>query len=337
MWWISKPEEVEAKITEWINRHQDLLRLEFVTQFTGHRVYALTVTDKSIRDESKVRCIFAVPHAHEPAGTAASIDVINQLLTGVNLRGEPTDIDREEALRRLILTFIPVANPYGMERSPERWWDGTKYTNEEFLNIAFGVDQDGKRFHRYGRWCSLEHKPMRIGIVYEKVWHHTYVEPNRDWSSSYFKLLFKLLPEHKTNLLLDLHQTEFERSPYNAEVILPTLQDELPREIRRYNEEWGVKLVDALEKAGGMCKPEPRPLGYIGEQREYFVKYSGFIMRSIPMLTVEVQNNNERTPPRRQLELHEAVIKATIDRLTEDGEKPPSRPFKDPQTIDYQV
>jgi len=33
-------------------------------------VYALTVTNKSTQNQTKPRAIFAVPHAHEPAGTA---------------------------------------------------------------------------------------------------------------------------------------------------------------------------------------------------------------------------------------------------------------------------
>jgi len=313
--WIAKPEEVKAKVSDWVQRYPDFLFVEMLTQFTGHKVYALTVTDKSVKDESKVRVIFAVPHAHEPAGTAACINVINQLLTGGDLEGRPTDIDRSVALNKLILSFIPDANPYGRAKSPEKWWDGTKCTNEEFLNIAFGVDEDGGRFHRYGRWCSLEHKPKTIGIVYEKVWDHVYVEPNRDWSSSYFKLMIRLLPRHKRNLFLDLHQTEFEKQPYNAEVILPAPQEELPGDIKRCNVKWGQYLIETLSKAGANVKSEPKPLGYTGEQREYFVRYGGIITRSTPTLTVEVQNNNSRTPPDLQLKLHEAVIKATIYKL----------------------
>lgn len=48
-------------------------------------------------------------------------------------------------------------------------------------------------------------------------------------------------------------------------------------------------------------------------------------MRSTPSVTVEVQNNNRRTPPKRQLRLHEAVIKVTIEWLLLGGGFPPSR------------
>lgn len=249
--WVVKPDEVEVEVSRWVESCGSFLRVESLTQFTGNKVYALTVTDFSKSDDSKVRVIFTVPHAHEPAGTAACIDVVNQLLVGDDLEGNPTDIDRAAALSSLILTFIPDANPFGRSRSPVRWWDGVEYTNEEFLNVAFGVGEDGSRFPRYGRWCSLEHKPKTLGIVYEKVWDHVYVEPNRDWSSSYYRFLIRLLPRHRYNLVLNLHQTEFERQPYNCEVILPVLQDELPEEIRRYNLSWGLSLVEALRVAGG--------------------------------------------------------------------------------------
>jgi len=328
MRWVSEPEEVEAMITGWVKEYPSLISVESITQFTGHRVHALSVTDKSVKDEAKVRGIFIVPHAHEPAGTAACMDVVNHLLTGESLMGEATEMDRRGALAKLILTFVPDANPYGRSRSPERWWDGAKYSNEDFLNIAFGVDEDGGRFHRYGRWCSLEHKSKTIGIVYEKVWHYTYVEPNRDWSSSYYKILFKMLPENRYNLILELHQTEFESQPYNAEVMLPILQENLPEKIRKYNEEWGRDLVEALNREKARSKPEPKPLGYTGEQKEYFVRYEGFITRTTPSITVEVQNNNTGTPPEKQLKYQEAAIKVTIEKMLTDKEPPPSSLLK---------
>ena len=81
--------------------------MEKLTQYTGHKVYALTVTNKSTQNQTKPRAIFAVPHAHEPAGTAACMSVIDHLLTGEDPEGFPTDINRKDALNKLILTFIP--------------------------------------------------------------------------------------------------------------------------------------------------------------------------------------------------------------------------------------
>ncbi len=317
--WPAKPEQYEPLIRSWAQQFPDLVQLEGITQPTGHTVYALTITDPGIPLDRKKPLLFDVPHAHEPAGTVASLRVINQLLTGKDLDGRPTDIDREQALRRLVLCFIPDANPAGRARAPEDVWDGTKYTNEEFLKIAFGVDaMTGERFTRYDRWREQEHDVQQLGIVWEPLGNGVYVEPNRHKTSSLMRLVHRFWERYELARRLSLHQTEFEGRPYNCMILLPIIHEELPPEIRAKNEAWGEKVVAAWREAGYNPVPNVRPLGYGGIQKEYFVRCWRDFFMVVPDITSEVQNNNVRTPPEDQQRLSQLAIKVTIaDALAE--------------------
>jgi hypothetical protein len=55
-----------------------------------------------------------------------------------------------------------------------------------------------------------------------------------------------------------------------------------------------------------------KPLAYGEDQIRYFRKCWSEIYRTRPCVTVEVQNNNVRTPPRTQMELMEIAIRASI-------------------------
>jgi hypothetical protein len=128
--------------------------------------------------DADTRLLVTVPHAHEPAGTAACVDVLCQLITGTHLDGTKADLPVETINQRLFITFVPDSNPQGRSRSPERVWDGIHYDNETFLKIAFGIATDGSRFGRYPEWRFSEHKPKRVGIIYEQVDDDLWVEPN---------------------------------------------------------------------------------------------------------------------------------------------------------------
>jgi len=83
------PATIEPQIVEWQARYSDLLNIYYQTQYTGHKIYALTVTDKNVPDANKKKLLTTVSHGHEPAGTAAIMNYINQLLTGKHLKGRP--------------------------------------------------------------------------------------------------------------------------------------------------------------------------------------------------------------------------------------------------------
>jgi hypothetical protein len=109
--WAQK--DLKVKLREW-------------RQWTGHQVLAISVGNP----DADARLLVTVPHAHEPAGTAACVDVLCQLITGTHLDGTKADLPVETINQRLFITFVPDSNPQGRSRSPERVWDGIRYDNE---------------------------------------------------------------------------------------------------------------------------------------------------------------------------------------------------------------
>ncbi len=313
-WWLVRPRQTDPKILAWAAGHPKLVTLDSLRTLDGHTAYAVTVTDPTVDENEKRKVFFAQPHAHEPAATAGMMDFLAQLIDGKHLDGRPTDLNSEELLRRTVLTFIPDGNPDGRVRAPTDWWDGRQFSNDVFLKYAFGHQSDGRRCKRVGRFNATNRRPARIGIVYERIGEHVYVEPNRDLESTYFKLVRRALDRRDYDLMVDLHQTEFARSKCNASVILPFMQDDLSERIRRLNLCFGEAVIEAWRKVGGHPVPKPRPLGYGEEQLQYFRKCWSDIYENIPCLVVEVQNNNLRTPPRKQMELIETSIRASVER-----------------------
>ena len=320
-YWLVRPAQTEPKLLAWAKQYPTQVALEPQKTLGGHTAYAVTVTNRSLPDGPKRKLLVAQPHAHEPATTAGMMNVLAQLLDGVDLLGRPTTLDRRRILDQTVLTFIPDGNPDGRAKAPADWWDGSQYSNQEFLDFVFGREADGRRAKRVGRWSAREHQPALIGFVYEKINDHEYVEPNRDRESTYFKLILRMRERYEYDLLLDLHQTEFERSPYNAMILLPFMQKQLPEPIQDRNVRWGRAIIEAWRALGEKPMPDPVPLGYGEDQIQYFRKCWGEIYQRTPCLGVEVQTNSPRTPPRAQMALIEASIRASIDRLLEGREE----------------
>jgi hypothetical protein len=312
--WFAKPHQTEPRILDWAERYPRYAHLDTVRQWS-HTAYAVTVTDREVPDDQKRKCLIAVPHGHEPAGTVACMNMLSQLLEGRSLDGAPSDLDSASILRKTLITFLPDANPEGRARSPEEFWDGTQYSNDEFLNFAFGVDHEGHRFKRVDRWRPEEEQCARAGIAYERINENTYVEPNRDWESSFFQLLHRLTQRHDYHQLLDLHQTEFENSADNCVILLPVIWHELPEEIRAYSQSWATAITQAWSQTPAARPQNPFPLSYQGQQKAYFEQRWGDIYRALPCLTVEIQNNHPRTPADLQRHLGEIAIRVSIERL----------------------
>jgi len=313
--WIAMPAQVETCVLGWAHEYPAHVSVTTLSQFDGHTVYAVTVTGPSAGGSVKPGLLCAVPHAHEPAGTAACMSVLCQLITGQTLEGEPSKHDVVAIRNGVVVTIIPDANPGGRARAPVDAWDGMQYTNEEFLACAFGVDaRSGQRFPRPNRWRVGELEASRLGIVWEQVGADTYVEPNRDPGSSLFRLTRQLSAERTYNRWLDLHQTEFEGTDRNCQVLLPVTQDELPPPIRDENQTWGHEITQAWEALGARPAP-PQALGYTGSQRDYFVTLWGEHYRRTPEVSTEVQNNRASTPPQTQRDLQEAAIWVSIEGL----------------------
>jgi len=291
--------------------------VEHLTSYSGHRVYALTLSDFSVPVEQKRCHYFAQPHAHEPGATAGMIDVIEQLATRKDLAGEPTSLDIEEVLAKTVLTFNPIGNPQGREKAPVLYWDGSKYTNEEFWCWMRGEDRDhpGKMWKRLDLWDVREEKaPEPVGIVYEQIDEFRYGEPNRSHLSSYFRLFFEMDAQYHYECWLDLHQTEFVNSEFNCMIVLP-LAGLAEGEILEVDTAWGQTIVDAWKEAGYHPRPEPTTLGYTGVQASYFRENWGQLHKRMNIVTTEVKNNAPDATPEFQLKAQAIAIVKSIERL----------------------
>ena len=306
--WVSHPDEVETLVRKW---QQDGVTVEEIRQYTGRPVFAVAIGKL---DGPAV--VFHKPHAHEPAPCAAMMNVAAKLLEGRGLDGEPAPIDPESVTNQIAVVFIPDANPGGTERAPVRWWDGTQYTNEEFWVWMRGLNtQTGGMWERYDKWDvrTVDNPPGTIGIVYEQVSEHEYVEPNRHHDSSLFKLLFRLTEQMDCRLLVGLHQTEFVGTMFDSMAILPIDFDDQPAEVRDTEVLVGRKLLEWWDRWGGRPIREVKPLGYTGQQAEYFKRAWAGPFASQPRITSEVRNNSLLCPPSMQRRLCEAAIWACIE------------------------
>jgi hypothetical protein len=332
--WLAMPQQVEERVAFWEREHPGQLVVDAITQHTGHRVLALTVgaQDGGAGPASRLEAPpprlprpaawFCVPHAHEPAGTAAIMDTLNQLLTGRDLAGAPAGFDYRAARERLTLTFNPDANPGGRTWSPCVWWDGSRYSNDEFWTWMRGLDgQTGKMWKRVARWSLRQEHPLRRGIVYEQLNEHEFVEPNRDPGSSLVRLFRRLDARYAYRRSMHLHQTEFASSDRNCMINLPVLQPELPPPVQEANVEWAQAVIARWTALGAAPVPEPRGFPYVRDTEtvRWFRDCWGESQRRTPEIVVEVQNNNPRTPPEAQLELERVAIITTIEGLLEES------------------
>lgn len=314
---LAKQAQLEAKIADWSEIAGERLRVDAIASYSGHKVYALTLTAPAVPLERKRRCYFAQPHAHEPGATAGMIDVIEQLVTGKDLAGKATRLDVERALARTLLTFNPIGNPQGREAAPVLYWDGSRYTNDEFWCWMRGEDPDnpGKMWKRLDLWDTrMERHPRRIGIVYEQIDEFRYVEPNRSHLSSYLKLFFRMDKLFRYEYWLDLHQTEFVKSEHNCMVLLP-IKGLAEGDILAENTAWGERIVAAWTKAGYRPVPKPVHLGYTGEQAEYFRRTWGELHKRMRCISTEVKNNSPDATPQFQVETQAIAIQESIARL----------------------
>jgi hypothetical protein len=317
--WISHPDQVDAQVARWRQEHPSTFTAESITQFSGRPVWALTITDKCVPAEGKRKVIFDKPHAHEPAPIAGQMGAIAMLLTGESLDGRPSEFDNDRVLEQCLLTFLVDCNPGGTARAPVEVWDGSYCDNATFLTWAFGLDrQTAAMWKRVDLWDDRteENLPERIGIAYEQISEHEYAEPNRCHRSSLFQWLFRLWERGSWDLMLSLHQTEFDNSDRNCMALLQPNFDELPTPIQARARRWGDRVVSAWNALEG-ARPiqQVKPLDYTGPQREYLVRAWREFSSRVPMLTSEIQNNNSATPPLLQMRLNEVAIRATVEEL----------------------
>jgi hypothetical protein len=319
--WLAMPHQVRRQVATWQADPATarLLAVESLPQYTGESVFALTITDPDVPRGAKRALWCCVPHAHEPAGTAACMDVAHQLLTGHDLRGRPTPYDVPALLRRVVVTLNPDANPGGRCWAPVLWWDGSRYSNEELWQWMRGVDPEtGGMWQRLARWSLRERSPLRRGIVYEQLNAHQFVEPNRDPGSSLVRLFRRLDARYRFDRSLHLHQTEFVGSDRNCFAGLPVRYAELPPAMQGRNRAWAEAIIRAWTALGpevAAPRPEPRGFSYPDDPQTvaWFTACWGDAQERMPDLLVEVQNNSPRTPPEHQLRLAATALWCSIE------------------------
>lgn len=320
---IAKQNQLEQKISQWQRIADGKLQVDSITAYSGHPVYALTLSDFSVRRSNKKALYVAQPHAHEPGTTAGMVDMIEQLLTGKDLLGNPSRLDRENVLSTTVITFNPIGNPYGRENAPQLYYDGSRYDPEPFRCLIFGEDPErrGKPWKRVDLWdIREENAPNPIGIVYEPIDAFRYVEPNRSHLSSYLKLFYKMDAVHQYGYWLDLHQMMFldsnlEDTGYSCKIFLPTAGLEAEH-IAEENRAWADDITKAwLDNGYAAAKPIPSP--YSGQQAEYFRRIYGDIHKRMNRITTEVITNRPGYPLEIQVKAQSVAIETTLRRLTQ--------------------
>lgn len=329
-YWLVRPPQVEAKLREFRNKFPTFVELQYERQYIGTKIYAITLTDKTRSTQRKRSLLVVVPHAHEPAGTAACMDFANQILTGKHLDETPSDLPRHEVLRKLLITFIPDGNPDGRARSPRDAWEGD-VPNEEFYRIMQGDIPDHDKFWKeHPEFDNAVEKIPHPGIVYEQIGPTQYAEGNQSKRTSLWVLIDRLTSRVRYDMFLHLHQgMENDTLPpwdtHDCWLEHPT-QEWIPREAQVYAASWAEDVMKAWEKIG--AKPY-RAVGNYGgtmgrpdsedpsRRRQWLIDWVT-IKTGTPSLTVEVQNNSKKTPCEKQFRYAEAAIRASVERLLKE-------------------
>lgn len=311
--WVSHPDEWQPHVREWQAREPSLV-VDTWPQYaapgedTPARIYALTLGTPT----APFRLLVSVPHAHEPAPTAACVDFVEEWIAGRHRDGSPSDLDRKALAGRVLITLVPDGNPQGRARSPRRVWDGTDCDNDAFLAVAFGVAADGQQFGRYPAWRYSEHRPRSIGIVYERLGPDEYGEPNTNRRCTLACAVEALFARYRYTHHLEMHQHEGDEA-----ALLPADYDDLPAERRAAIDAWARRLVDAWRAAGATPRPEPY-IAYRGQPRQQFFRdfWTGRCPGMLRLVS-EVRNNRhartgEPTPLAYQLRMARVALRATV-------------------------
>ncbi len=281
-------------------------------QYGGRTAYRITLGTPGMP-----HVYFTRPHAHEPAGTAACHRWIERLCFC------PSDPWSEWALAHYRISFLADANPSGSQRAPVKFWDGTEFENETFFLWMFGEsgEKAGERFPRLNTWDDRDVTPPRLlGIAYEQVDAHTYVEPNRDHRSTFFKAFYELHADEPVDVWLDLHQTEYVGSDRNTHVNLPTNFEGLDPGLRAHYQSLGGRIHARWRDDGANPRETPQnPYRTNITQFDFLNAVWSSITPNALHLVTEVQNNSARTPVGDQVRLQIAAMDEVLRYVDTDG------------------
>ena len=279
--------------------------VECLPQIGGRTAYRLTVGTPG-----KPHIYITRPHAHEPAGTAACFEWIRRL-TCVAKDGWANWV-----LTHFRISFLADANPSGSQRAPVKFWDGSDFTNEAFFLWMFGEsgDEPGERFPRVASWDTRSVMgPRLLGIAYEQIDEHVYVEPNRDHRSTFFRSYFDLNAREPVDVWLDLHQTEYIGSDRNSHINLPTNVDDVPSSLREQYVALGDAIINRWSDSGAVPRDTPQhPYKSNAAQFDFLnAVWASITPRTLHLVT-EVQNNNPRTPVPDQVRFQMVAMDETL-------------------------
>lgn len=300
---VVTPDEADAFVSR--IRGPDGVSVVDHAQRGGRTAYRIT-----LGSPGRPHVFFTRPHAHEPVGTAACFEWVRRLTRD---RGCAWASAVRERFR---LSFLADANPSGSQRAPVKFWDGSVHPNEVFFLWMFGEsgEAEGERFPRVAAWDDREVTPPRLlGIAYEQLDDHVYVEPNRDHRSTFFRSYFDLHADEPVDVWLDLHQTEYVGSDRNSHMNLPTNIDDLPTALRDHYTALATAILDRWRAEGAFPRDEPQRT-YRNNPTQYaFLNavWSSVTPQTLHLVT-EVQNNNPRTPVEDQVRFQMTAMDQTL-------------------------
>lgn len=309
--WLVLPDVVEAQLRQWASRFPERYRLLHEPASSGHNVY---LADVGQPRESASEVLIVQPHGHEPAASAAIMELLSELITGRKLDGSAADLPPGEILKRCRLAVNPLGNPDGRSRMPTLCWTN-EFTREETLYYCNSKARGGTYL------SGLRKRVMRVGDIeldsdyplacrWEHVGDDLYVDP---WGwpgdlasnpTTLARLVRPVLAQRRLDLVLDMHQVEND----TPQVWVPKFED--------------PTVVERIAALAGKIEAAWQGAGFrLGERHPY--PPSGFIwglhqdgMGRPTLVTVEIgmgvgQADPQMTPDRQKeaglIALHTAV------------------------------
>ena len=175
--WVVRNDHVERQLLAWERQFPDLLTLESYVTFEGYPTYAVKLTDENIDDERKKKLLFIESHGHEPAGTAAIMELLHQVLAGTSQEVETSSLACERILDELLLIFVPIGNASGRERCPVQYW-ADQYDDHAVHCFVYGkLEGDPEPWTKSP--SVLDRRQVKLDPTYPTPLRYEQIDDNR--------------------------------------------------------------------------------------------------------------------------------------------------------------
>ncbi len=229
---------------------------------------------------------------------------------------------------------MPLANPWGRKKAPVDWWDGSEYSRDRFETVMVGKLPGNPSFrltcdfwHFHPVFNQSVEKMESIGIVWEQISEDLYAEPHLFKGCAWWRLVDRLSDDLRYDQCIGLHQGMENWDRMDTLVIHPR-ERWIPRESVAYATRMEERVIRRWTEIGACPHPgDPEYYERAGRGRipdmanpRERIKLSVdwlAMKQATPSVTVEVQNNNPRTPPEEQLEYEEVALQACVEMLIE--------------------